>query len=126
QGTIEAQENPFALILTAGFAEVQKYVNVTDHVMSWSYVVIGERQFQALPDELKPIFLAAVEEMDAYAQTLFLESEQKARQALEERGMEFIEVDKAAFSQKCEEAIFNSLSSEMQAVYTSFLESRKN
>ena len=48
QGTIEAQENPFALIQSAGFAEVQAYVNLTEHVVSWIYPVVGEKAFQRL------------------------------------------------------------------------------
>ena len=51
QGTIEAQENPFAMIQAAGFAEVQDYINLTGHVMSWVYPVVGEKQFQALPED---------------------------------------------------------------------------
>ena len=125
QGTIEAQENPFSLILNAGFPEVQKYVNLTEHVMSWSYAVIGEKQFQKLPEELKVIFLDAARDMEQYEKQLFLESERSVQNKLKERGMQFIEVDKAAFGEKCEEAIYNSLSAEMQKVYRDFLESRK-
>jgi len=33
-GTIEAQENPLALIKSASFPEVQDYVNLTEHVRS--------------------------------------------------------------------------------------------
>ena len=33
-GVIEAQENPLALIKSASFFEVQKYVNKTEHVRS--------------------------------------------------------------------------------------------
>ena len=35
QGTIEAQENPFAMIKNAGFSEVQKYLNLTGHLITW-------------------------------------------------------------------------------------------
>lgn len=126
QGTIEAQENPFALILSAGFAEVQQYVNLTGHVMSWSYPVIGEKQYQKLPDDLKQILVEAAKDMQAYEHQLFLSNEQKVRDELTKRGMEFIEVDKDAFSKKCESAIFNSLSPEMQTVYQEFIDSRRN
>ena len=125
QGTIEAQENPFALILSAGFAEVQQYINLTEHVMSWSYPVVGEKQFQNLPADLKEIFLEAAKDMQAYERKLFLENEQKVRDELARRGMQFIEADKKAFSEKSEEAIFASLSPEMQQVYTEFLSSRE-
>ena len=125
QGTIEAQENPFSLILNAGFPEVQQYVNLTEHVMSWSYAVVGEKQFQKLPENLKKIFLEAAQDMEEYERQLFLESERHVQAELQRRGMQFIEVDKAAFGKKCETAIFNSLSPEMREVYQSFLEYRE-
>ena len=125
QGTIEGQENPFALILSAGFAEVQQYVNLTEHVMSWSYPVIGEKQFQRLPDDLKAIFLDAAKDMERYQQQQFFTSEQEAREKLIAKGMQLIEVDKAAFSKKCEQAIYNSLSTEMQALYQDFIADRE-
>jgi TRAP-type C4-dicarboxylate transport system substrate-binding protein len=125
QGTIEAQENPFPLIKSAGFSEVQKYINLTGHVMSWVYPVIGEKQFQRFPDDLKAIFLEAAKDMQQYEHQLFLEGEQKVQQDLKQQGMEFIEVDKAEFSEQCREAIYNSLSPEMQKVYQQILASKK-
>ena len=117
QGTIEAQENPFALINNAGFAEVQKYLNLTGHVISWVYPVIGEKQFQRLPPDLQKIFLLAADDMQAYEHRLFLENEKKVQDELKAKGMEFIEVDKDAFQEKCEAAIYNSLSPEMKKIY---------
>src|SRR5680860_75860 len=117
QGTIEAQENPFAMINNAGFAEVQKYVNLTGHVMSWVYPVIGEKQFQRLPPDLQEIFLKAGKDMQEYEHRLFLENEKEVQNELKAKGMEFIEVDKKAFQEKCGEAIYKSLSPEMQKIY---------
>ncbi len=117
QGTIEAQENPFALVNNAGFAEVQKYLNLTGHVMSWVYPVVGEKQFQRLPTDLQKLFLEAAKDMQAYEHRLFLENEKKVQDQLKAKGMEFIEVDKDAFQKKCEEAIYNSLSPDMQIIY---------
>lgn len=124
QGTIEAQENPFELILSAGFPEVQDYVMLTEHVMSWSYPVVGEKQFQRLPEDLQKIFLQAAKEMQEYEHQLFLESQRAVMDELKARGMEFIEVDKAAFAESCREAIYQSLSPEMQVLYREFVESR--
>lgn len=117
QGTIEAQENPFAFIKNAGFYEVQKYINLTGHVLGFGYPVIGEKQFQKLPKDLKAILLEAAKDMQAYEHKLFLENESKIIAELKSRGMEFIEVDKEAFIKKSEKAIYNSLSKDMQAVY---------
>lgn len=117
QGTIEAQENPFAMIYNAGFDEVQQYLNLTGHVVSWAYPVVGEKQFQKLPPDLQKIFLEAGKEMQTYEHRLFLENESKIQDELKNGGMQFIEVDKEAFAKKCKEAIYESLSPEMQKIY---------
>lgn len=116
-GTIEAQENPFAMINNAGFAEVQQYVNLTGHVVSWVYAVMGEKQFQKMPPDLQEIFLQAGKDMQAYERKLFMENEKKVQDELKAKGMEFIEVDKKAFKEKCEKAIYESLSPEMKKIY---------
>ena len=117
QGTIMAQENPFAMIKSAGFSEVQKYVNLTNHVVSWVYPVIGEKQFQRLPQDLKEILLEASKDMVQYEHKLFLKNEESVQEELKKKGMEFIEVDQEAFAEKCRLAIYESLSPEMQKVY---------
>lgn len=117
QGTIQGQENPFAMINNGGFAEVQKYVNLTGHVISWVYAVIGEKQFQKLPPDLQELVLKAGKEMQKYEHDLFLENEKHVQQELMDKGMELIEVDNVAFAKKCEKAIYDSLSPEMQKIY---------
>ncbi len=117
QGTIQGQENPFAMINNGGFAEVQKYVNLTGHVISWVYAVIGEKQFQKLPPDLQELVIQAGKEMQKYEHDLFLENEKSVQQELMDKGMELIEVDNAAFAKKCEKAIYDSLSPEMQKIY---------
>jgi tripartite ATP-independent transporter DctP family solute receptor len=122
QGTIEAQENPFAMIKSAGFAEIQDYLNLTEHVVSWVYPVIGEKQFKAMPKDLQEIFLKAADDMIIYEHQLFLKNERIVQEDLKKNGMEFIEVDKNAFSEKCSDAIYESLSPEMQKVYHEVIE----
>ena len=117
QGTIQGQENPFAMINNGGFAEVQKYVNLTGHVISWVYAVIGEKQFQKLPPDLQELVVQAGKEMQKYEHDLFLENEKNIQQVLKDKGMELIEVDTEAFARKCEKAIYDSLSPEMQEIY---------
>ncbi len=119
QGTIEAQENPLALIKVSGFYEVQKYVNLTGHVVSWTYPVIGEKQFERFPEDLKTIFLEAAKDMQAYERELFLKNEEQIKEELEALGMTFVAVDNAAFVEKCGDAIYQTLSPEMQEIYTS-------
>ena len=119
QGTIEAQENPFAMIKNAGFSEVQKYLNLTGHLITWGYPLVGEKQFQNLPKDLKTIFLQAAKEMQVYEHRLFLDNESKVQKELKDKGMIFVEVDKIAFMENGEQAIYESLSPEMQEIYKS-------
>ncbi|MDW3652606.1 MAG: TRAP transporter substrate-binding protein [Bacteroidia bacterium] len=117
QGTIEAQENPFAMIRSASFAEVQDYLNLTGHLISWVYIVVGEKQFQALPDDLQQEFSQAAKDMQAYEHSMFLRNEEMIKAELKEKGMEFIEVDKQAFSGGSSKALYERLSPEMQKIY---------
>lgn len=125
QGTIDAQENSFDMILNAGLQEVQKYVNLTEHVMSWSYPVIGEEQFQRLPADLQEIILSAAVDMQAYEHELFLKNEAKIQGILKAKGMEIIAVDKSLFAAKCEIGIYESLTPEMKEVYKEVKASQK-
>jgi len=122
QGTVEAQENPMAMISTANFAEVQKYLNLTAHVISWVYVVIGEQQFQELPEDLRVILQSSAADMQAYEHQLFVRKEQRFRQELEAKGMQFIEVDQNAFQRVGSQAIYKSLNDEMKLIYQQIIE----
>jgi len=117
QGTIEAMENPLALIYSGGFAEVQKYVNMTAHVDSWSYVVFGENQFQSLPNDLQKIIMDCAHDMQIYEHEMHLKEEALIIDELTNKGMEFVQVDREAFSAAAKSALFSSLSPDMQKVY---------
>ena len=117
QGTVQAQENPLAMISSANFSEVQDYLNLTEHVISWGYVVIGEKQFREMPERYQEIFLEAAREMQEYEHRLFLEKEQLLKKELEEDGMEFIEVELDAFQEIGSEAVYNSLDENMKVLY---------
>lgn len=122
QGAIEAQENPLAMIYTSSFFEVQKYLNQTEHLMSWGYIMVGEKQFQQLTPDLQKLFLECAKEMQEYEHQLFLENESTFKKLILDKGMEFIEVDKTAFQEKAAPAVYQSLSPDMQALYTKIKE----
>ncbi|MDF3920435.1 TRAP transporter substrate-binding protein [Salinicola sp. LHM] len=117
QNTIEAQENPLSLIESASFNEVQQYVDMTDHVRSWIYVVIGKQKLESMPDDLQTVVRDAASEMQAYEEKLFVEDQQRLEQALKDKGMEFVEVDQAAFAKKAEPAVLDSLNDEQKSLY---------
>ena len=117
QGVIDAQENPLPLTRMLAMYEVQDYVDLTSHVFGWTYPVIGVEQFEAMPDDLQAVFLQCAAEMQAYERTLFEENAARVRADLEAAGMTFVEVDRAAFRAAVGEAVVETLSPEVQAVY---------
>lgn len=108
-GTIDAQENPLALIKSASFAEVQKDVNLTEHVRSWIYLTISEKTFEGLSEDDQEAVLEAGKKTQEYERQLFLKDEEKLRKELEDAGMTFVEVDQAAFKAKAKPAVLKSV-----------------
>lgn len=117
---IEAQENPLALIRSASFSEVQDYVNLTDHVRSWIYLAVSERNFNRLTPEQQEAIRESARIAQAYEHELFLKDEAKFRADLEAQGMEFVEVDQPAFAKAGQEAIVQSLG-DMAPLYEQML-----
>jgi tripartite ATP-independent transporter DctP family solute receptor len=124
QKTIEAQENPLALIDSASLFEVQKYINKTEHVRSWIYVVMGDKQYSSLPDDLKKVIDQAAKEAQEYEHKLFLEEEQKLAKKLQDKGMQFVETDKNAFQSKSKDAVVSSLTAEQKDLYNKIINTK--
>lgn len=122
QGVIDGQENPVDLIQSGGLYEVQKYVNRTEHVYSWIYVLVGNKQLEALTDEQKTAVQEAAAEAQAFGAKLFDEEISTIEGELKEAGMEFIDSDKDAFSEAMVPAVKESLSDEQLKLYEKILE----
>ncbi|RSL35256.1 TRAP transporter substrate-binding protein [Salibacterium salarium] len=123
QGVIDGQENPVDLIHSAGFYEVQDYVNVTEHVYGWVYVVVGNEQFNALDEDMQEAVMEASEEVQGLSQELYEEDTEEYTQMLKDEGMEFNEdVDKDAFSEAMRPAIEESLNEEQLDLYERIVE----
>ncbi len=54
-GVIDGQENPYTNINAAKFNEVQKYLSVTGHVYTPSYLTTGASQWNKLPADVRQI-----------------------------------------------------------------------
>jgi len=113
-GVLEAQENPLALIKSANFFEVQKYVNKTEHVRSWIYLAIGEKSFGKLSADDRKAVIEAGQRAQAYEHKLFNEDEKKLEAELKAKGMTFVDVDTAAFAAKAKDAVLASVKPEIK------------
>lgn len=98
QNVIDGQENPVDLIRSGTLYEVQKCMNLTEHVFGWIYLVIGEKFYQSLPEDLKEAVVQAGKEAQKYERELWAADVKANEDFLLEKGMEFVEVDKAAFA----------------------------
>ena len=115
-GTIDAQENPLALIRSASFAEVQSHVNMTDHVRSWIYLTISEQTWTQLSEEDRQAIQEAAQTAQDYERGLFEESLEDDRAYLEEQGMTFVEVDNAAFAEAARDAVLSNVGDEIRPI----------
>ena len=96
-GVIDGQENPYAQIASAKFQEVQEFLSITGHVYTPAYVLVSERNFGRLPDDVQADLIAAAEESQEEVYRLAAELEEKLLAELESGGMVVNEADKQAF-----------------------------
>jgi tripartite ATP-independent transporter DctP family solute receptor len=59
QGTVDGQENPLSVIMSAKFAQVQKHLSLTGHVYSPCIFVMNKASFDKLSAADKTAFLEA-------------------------------------------------------------------
>jgi tripartite ATP-independent transporter DctP family solute receptor len=115
-GTIDAQENPLALIRSASFDEVQSHVNMTEHVRSWIYLTIAEQTWAKLSADDQAAVMEAAARAQAYERELFNDSLAADRAYLEEQGMTFVEVDGAAFQAAAKDAVLANVNDEIKPI----------
>ena len=80
---MDAQENPFSVVLTSKFYEVQKFLSVTNHVYTANPVVISKKTWDKLSAADQKIVQDAVQEAGAYQRKLSREASAGARKELE-------------------------------------------
>ena len=97
QGVIDGQENPFALIDSARFYEVQPYLNLTAHVRQAIYVVIGDDRLQSMRPEHQTAIMESAQAMQDHERALFEAAESELEIGLQERGMEFVQTELGPF-----------------------------
>ncbi len=117
QKVIDGQENPVDLIKSASFYEVQKYVNRTEHVIGWIYLLIGEDYFKTLPKDIQDVIIKAGKETEAYERKLHAADEAKCEKFLTDHGMQFHKADKEAFAKKMQPDVLKALTPELQDLY---------
>ncbi len=126
QNVLDGQENPYDLIHSANFNEVQEYTNETEHVYGWLYVLVGEKQFNELTEANKAAVLEAGTETQVFADNLFADEISKYKAELIERGMKInSDVDKDAFRNAMAPAVQEFLNETQLDLYNRIVEAGK-
>ena len=96
--TVDGQENPYSVILSNKFYEVQKYVSATNHTFTQNVIIVSKKFWDGLsPEEQKML-------RDSFAETREYQREQtklaadKALGELKAKGMQFNEIAPAEYA----------------------------
>jgi tripartite ATP-independent transporter DctP family solute receptor len=95
-GVIDGQENPLTNIYAAKLNEVQKYLSVTGHVYTPSYLTTGAKQWDKLPADVREILEQTARDVQGW---MYAMGTQGDLSLLEKLGgsMEINVADRAAF-----------------------------
>lgn len=99
QGVLDGQENPYSVIKSRNFNEVQKYVSDTNHFFDFIALVVNRDQFDALSEEQQQIVREAAADAVAWQRETARTEDEAAREALIAAGMEFTEITDEARAQ---------------------------
>jgi len=98
QGTVDGQENPIPVILSAKFAQVQKYLSLTGHVYSPAVIIMSPNVWNKLSDADKKVFVEAAQKGGIAQRKKVNEDEANGIAQLRKDGMQVIEkVDGESF-----------------------------
>lgn len=91
QGVVDGQDNPYIVNYTMKFQEVQKYITPLHYQFSLQPMIVGEKHFQKMDQNLKDILVRAGIEAQQYCVLFQMEESEKALQAMLDAGMEYSE-----------------------------------
>lgn len=92
QHTIDAEENPYEVICSNGFYEVQKYVVETNHLPHLLALVTNNDFYRKLSDEQRGVVDQAAAEAAAYARVMAEERSVEKIQEIEDGGAQLLPV----------------------------------
>jgi len=89
---VDGQENPFAVILSNKFYEVQKYVSATNHVYAANIILVSKRFWDRLTPAEQKMMTDSANEARGYQRQVSRAAAQRAVAELQAKGMQFNEL----------------------------------
>ena len=96
-GVIDGQENPLPTIAANRFMEVQRFINLTGHILVPLLPVVSVQTWNALPAPDQTLLAEALREGGIVAGQLVRDGEQRLRGEFAGRGIQIIESNRDAF-----------------------------
>lgn len=89
QGVLDAQENPYNIIASRRFHEVQEHLSDSGHFYDFINAVANKRSYEALSDEHRALVDEGMQEAMMWQRNAAAEEEEEWRQVLIDEGMTF-------------------------------------
>jgi tripartite ATP-independent transporter DctP family solute receptor len=96
--TVDGQENPYSVILSNKFYEVQKFVSATSHTYTHNIIIISKKFWDRLSAEEQKMIRDAIAEARDYQREQTRLAAEKALAELKAKGMQFNEIAPAEFA----------------------------
>ena len=107
QGAIDGQENPFNVIFTQSYFEVQKYLSFSEHFYYLRHYMINDDFFKSQPEEMQKLIVECAKEACAFQRAECAKAQEKYKKELQEKyGMQGNEVNKEPFIKIAQEKIW--------------------
>lgn len=96
-GVFDGQENPVIWVKAIKFHEVQKYLSVTNHLYTVTYLLMSEKSYQKLPANQQAVLKKAGREAMAYSVQLGIKADTEIVDYLKTKGMKVNNADVPSF-----------------------------
>ena len=104
QGTITAQENPYATLAGAKIQEVQDYCIQTNHLPHPIVMIMNLEEYNSLTDGEKAIIAEAFAAAQAYGREMADKQEKEKLELIKEAGTEIVPISEALYDQMVKQA----------------------
>ena len=99
QGTFDGQENPVSNIYANNFADVQKYLTITNHKYECKNMVFSLTKWNQYPEDVQNLLKEAAKKFGDEHRKAIVDSQEEQLAALQEKGMEVATPDLAPFQE---------------------------
>ena len=109
QKTVDAQENPIAMIWNNKLYEVQSYLTISEHIWSSAPIIIAKDFYEGLPEDYQKIIADVTKETVDYQRELITQQNTDLVQNIADAGLEVTELtaeEKAEFQKIAEDTVY--------------------